>query len=638
MINPFLPESPGCPTRPRRRWRLAPDPVAPSSHRDLTLSIWHGSVRGRPPLPRWLLGILLSFATGLAWADPAAVAAPPVATIDWEAMIIGLLGGLALFLFGMERMSDALKAVAGERMKDILARLTANRWLGVATGALVTAVIQSSSVTTVLVVGFITAGFMTLTQSIGVIMGANIGSTLTAQIIAFQVDELALLLIAVGFLPMFVTRRETWRQYGAATLGIGLIFFGMSVMSEAMAPLRGYAPFLEVMRGLERPLVGILVGLAFTALIQSSAATTGIVIVLAGQGLINLPAGIALALGANIGTCVTALLACIGKPREAVRAALVHLIFNVAGVLIWFEFIAPLAHFVTWLSPSHPELTGAERLAAEAPRQIANAHSLFNVANTLLFIGFTPQFARLVNWLVPERPEEEAERVGRARYLDEELLATPALALDRVRMEALRMGDRVQEMLARILPAIIAGNRDSLAEVKAMDDAVDSLHAQIIDYLGKISRLTLTEAQTADLIRLMSAVNDLENIGDVIETNLVVLGNERIDQGLSISQPTREVLNGFHRAVTKSVWGAVQAVAQKNVLAAQTVMDMKQEINRIADSAALHQARRLVAAEPKRIPAYTIEMDIMEKLKRIYYFSKRMAKSVTGEPEPREGG
>ena len=597
---------------------------------------WRRPGRGRTQ-PRWLLAGILSVGTGLAWAVPTTVVEPQASAIDWEAMVLGLLGGLALFLFGMEQMSDALKAVAGERMKDILARLTANRWVGVATGALVTAVIQSSSVTTVLVVGFITAGFMTLTQSIWVIMGANIGSTFTAQIIAFQINELALLLIAVGFLLLFVTRKEPWHQYGTATLGTGLIFFGMSVMSEAMEPLRGYAPFLDLMRGLERPMVGILVGLAFTALIQSSAATTGIVIVLAGQGLINLPAGIALVLGANIGTCVTALLACIGKPREAVRAALVHLIFNVAGVLIWFELIGPLAQLVAWLSPAHPELAGAERLAAEAPRQIANAHSLFNIANTLLFIGLTQQFARLVIWLVPERPEVE-ERVGRARFLDEELLATPALALDRVRMEAMRMGERVQEMLARILPAIIAGNRDSLAEVKAMDDAVDSLHAQIIDYLGKISRLTLTEAQTADLIRLMSAVNDLENIGDVIETNLVVLGNERIDQGLSISQPTREVLHGFHRAVTKSVGGAVQAVSQKNLLAAQTVMEMKQEINLIADSAAIHEARRLVAEEPKRIPAYTIEMDIMEKLKRIYYFSKRMAKSVTGEPEPREGG
>jgi phosphate:Na+ symporter len=589
--------------------------------------------RGRVLAVLILGGACVAWSAGAAALATAGTDGPDV--IDWDAIILGLLGGLALFLFGMEQMSDALKAVAGERMKDILARLTLNRFMGVATGAFITAVIQSSSVTTVLVVGFITAGFMSLSQSIGVIMGANIGSTFTAQIVAFQVTELALLLIAVGFLLMFTTRNERSRQYGAMTMGIGLIFFGMSVMSEAMEPLREYQPFLDLMRTLERPLVGILVGAVFTALVQSSAATTGIVIVMAGQGLIPLPAGIALAMGANIGTCVTALLAAIGKPREAVRASLVHLIFNVAGVLIWFGLIDQLALLVQWLSPAHPELTGARRLAAEVPRQIANAHTFFNVANTLIFIGLTHQFARLVTWLVPDRPEVEAS-AGRARYLDEELLATPSLALDRVRMEALRMGERVQEMLARIMPAIIAGNRESLTEIQRMDDAVDSLHAQIIGYLGKISRLSLTENQTAELIRLMSSVNDLENIGDVIETNLVVLGKERIDQGLSISQPTREVMNGFHLAVTKAVRGALQAVSQKNIPAARAVMDMKQEITRIADSAALHQARRLVAEEPNRIPAYTIEMDIMEKLKRIYYFAKRMAKSVDGGPEARE--
>ncbi len=597
---------------------IPPSPLVPPGRR-----AWRG----------WVLAVLILGGACVVWSAGAAALATPGAdgpdVIDWDAIILGLLGGLALFLFGMEQMSDALKAVAGERMKDILARLTLNRFMGVATGAFITAVIQSSSVTTVLVVGFITAGFMTLSQSIGVIMGANIGSTFTAQIVAFQVTELALLLIAVGFLLMFTTRNERSRQYGAMTMGIGLIFFGMSVMSEAMEPLREYQPFLDLMRTLERPLVGILVGAVFTALVQSSAATTGIVIVMAGQGLIPLPAGIALAMGANIGTCVTALLAAIGKPCEAVRASLVHLIFNVAGVLIWFGLIDQLALLVQWLSPAHPELTGARRLAAEVPRQIANAHTFFNVANTLIFIGLTHQFARLVTWLVPDRPEVEAS-AGRARYLDQELLATPSLALDRVRMEALRMGERVQEMLARIMPAIIAGNRESLTEIQRMDDAVDSLHAQIIGYLGKISRLSLTENQTAELIRLMSSVNDLENIGDVIETNLVVLGKERIDQGLSISQPTREVMNGFHQAVTKAVRGALQAVSQKNIPAARAVMDMKQEITRIADSAALHQARRLVAEEPNRIPAYTIEMDIMEKLKRIYYFAKRMAKSVDG--------
>jgi phosphate:Na+ symporter len=588
----------------------------------------------RPPLSTlWSLslGFLL-----LGLAASAAAAASDQEAIDWGTMAMGLFGGLALFLFGMEQMSDALKAVAGERMKDILARLTTNRFMGAATGAFVTAVIQSSSVTTVLVVGFITAGLMSLAQSIGVIMGANIGTTITAQIVAFKVTKAALLMIAVGFFLLFASKKERSRQYGGMIMGLGMIFFGMSVMSDAMKPLRTFQPFLDLMATMETPLIGILVAAVFTGLVQSSSATTGIVIVMASQGFISLPTGIALAFGANIGTCVTALLASIGKPREAVRAALVHVVFNVGGVLLWFGLIDQLAAFVQWFSPTHPELTGTERLAAEAPRQIANAHTVFNLANTLIFIGLTGQLARLVEWLVPDRPLEEEALAVRAKYLDDELLATPSLALDRVRLEALHIGERVQEMMSLIMPAIISGNRESLAEVARMDDAVDTLHAQTISYLGKISRLPLTDSQTKELIRLMEAVNDLENVGDVIETNLVVLGNERIDQGVSVSQPTREVLNGFHAAVTKAVWAAVQAVSQKNEAAAETVISMKQEITRIAESAAIHQAQRLVAEEPNRIPAYTIEIDIIEKLKRIYYFAKRMAKSVNEPVELEE--
>ncbi|KAA6183679.1 Na/Pi cotransporter family protein [Thiohalocapsa marina] len=546
-------------------------------------------------------------------------------------MGMGLFGGLALFLFGMDQMADALKAVAGERMKDILARLTTNRFMGALTGAFVTAVINSSSVTTVLVVGFISAGLMSLAQSVGVIMGANIGSTVTAQLIAFKVTKAALLMIGIGFTMLFASKRERIRHYGGMLMGLGMVFFGMGVMSDAMAPLRSYQPFLDLMQTMQNPLIGILVAAAFTGLIQSSAATTGIVIVMASQGFVNLPTGIALAFGANIGTCVTALLAAIGKPREAVRAAVVHILFNVAGVLVWVGLIGQLAEFVTWISPQYPELAGTERIAAETPRQIANAHTLFNVANTILFIGLTGQFARLAEWLVPDKPLEEEALVVRAKYLDEELLSTPSLALDRVRLEVLHMGERVQDMMRRIMPAILSGNRETLHDIERMDDDVDTLHAQIITYLGKISRLSLTENQTAEMIRLMEAVNDLENIGDVIETNLIVLGNERIDQGVSISQPTREILNNFHVAVNQAVEAAVLAVAQKSELAARTVTSKKQEITRIADSAAAHQAQRLVAEEPNRIPAYTIEIDIIEKLKRIYYFAKRMAKTVESD-------
>ncbi len=550
-------------------------------------------------------------------------------------LAMGLAGGLALFLFGMEQMASSLKAVAGDRMRSILATLTTNRLTGALTGAFVTAVIQSSSVTTVLVVGFITAGLMSMSQSIGVIMGANVGTTITAQIIAFQVTEYALAIIAAGFAVMFVAKRERRRQEGAGLMGLGLIFFGMGVMGTAMEPLRSYPPFIEWMIRLEDPGLGILIGTLFTALIQSSSATTALVIVMASQGLITLEAGIALAFGANVGTCVTALLASIGKPREALRAAAVHVLFNVAGVLVWVGLIAQLAALVTAVSPAAGDLTGTARLAAETPRQIANAHTVFNVANTVLFIGFAPWFARLVEWLVPDRPIDE-EAAVRARYLDAELLSTPSLALDRVRLEILHMGDRARAMLAAILPAVLRGEPEDLESVAAMDDAVDALHGKIVTYLGQISRQSLSEVQTEEHIRLLEAANDLENIGDLIETNLVTIGSRRLEQRVTVSRETRQVIEGFHAAVARAFDAAMTAVTTKSVEARRVVTAMKKEINRLADSAALHEAQRLVAEEPNRLPAYTVEMGILENLKRIYYFTTRMARAAAPE-EPLTG-
>ncbi len=268
-----------------------------------------------------------------------------------------------------------------------------------------TAVVQSSSVTTVLVVGFISAGLMSLTQSIGIIMGANIGTTITAQLIAFKITHYSLVLVAIGFFTLFCSKNEKARHYGHMIMGLGLIFFGMHLMSDGTKPLRSYQPFMEMMQQMDNPLWAILLAAGFTALVQSSSATTGLVITLAAQGFISLDAGIALIFGANIGTCITAILASIGKPREAVRAAVVHVLFNVAGVAIWFAFIPQLALFVTWLSPANPDLVGTARLAAETPRQIANAHTVFNVANTMLLIWFTAPLAWLVQRIVPERAE-----------------------------------------------------------------------------------------------------------------------------------------------------------------------------------------------------------------------------------------
>lgn len=549
-------------------------------------------------------------------------------TLEYLPLVMGLGGGLALFLFGMEQMSDALKAVAGSRMRSILGRLTKNRVMGVVTGALVTAIIQSSSVTTVLVVGFITAGLMTLAQSIGVIMGANIGTTITAQIVAFKVTQFALGMIAVGFAMLFASKRESLRHHGAGIMGLGLVFLGMSLMGDAMQPLRSYPPFIEWMARMENPALGILAGAVFTALVQSSSATTGVVIVLASQGLISLTAGISIAFGANIGTCVTALLASIGKPREAVRAAVVHVIFNVAGVLIWVGFISQLAEWVTAVSPKAPDLPPAERLAAVTPRQIANAHTIFNISNTVIFLGFVPMFARIVERLVPDRPPSEAADQVRARYLDPDLVDTPFLALDRARLELIFLGEFIQDMLADALPTLLDGSSEDLTALEKRDDLADQLHGKIVTYLGQISGASLTEAEATELIKLMEAANDLESIGDIIETNIVGLGRRRLHEHVTISPATREVLARFHTVVTRALDSALMAATQKNLRASEFVINMKDEVNQLADSAALHEARRLVAAEPNRLQAYTIEVDVLSNLKRIYYYTKRIARIV----------
>ena len=550
-------------------------------------------------------------------------------------LLMGLFGGLALFLYGMDQLSESLKSVAGGRMTGLLSRLTTNRLTAAFSGALVTAVIQSSSVTTVLVVGFISAGLMTMVQSVGVIMGANVGTTVTAQIVAFKVTEYALLLVAVGFAVRFFSRRERMRHQGMILLGLGLIFFGMSVMGDAMDPLRSSPLFIDLMKGMEAPFLGILIGALFTALIQSSSATTGVVIVLAAQGFITLPAGIALAFGANVGTCVTALLASVGKPREARRAAAVHVLFNVLGVMIWLPFIDQLADLVGVLSPSAEHLTGLDRLAAETPRQIANAHTLFNVANTVLFLPLAGVFARTVERLIPERPLPD-HAVVRPRYLDRELIRTPSLAVDRARLEVLHMGDRVRVMIIQILPAVFDGENEEILEVKAMDEGVDLLHGRIVTYLGRLSQENLSETVSQELLSIIEAANDLEAIGDIIETNLVVQGLERLEEGVTVSQVTQGVLTDFQRMILRGFDLALQAVSQRSREAAEAVVEMKGEVNRMAESASLHEVRRLVADEPQRLAAYTLEVDVLKNLKQVYYFSKRMARGVLAATDARQ--
>lgn len=560
-------------------------------------------------------------------------------SLDFFAMGMGLLGGLALFLFGMGQMAGALKALAGERLKVILAKLTTNRVTGVFTGALVTSIIQSSSVTTVLTVGFISAGVLSLSQSVGIIFGSNIGTTMTAQIIAFKVTHYALLMVAVGFGMLFIGKADKIKQYGTMFMGLGLVFFGMGLMSSAMKPLRTYQPFLDLMTQMESPFLGILVAALFTALVQSSSATTGIVIVMASQGLISLSAGIALILGSNIGTCVTAMLASLGKPREAVRASMVHVLFNICGVLIWIAFIDYLAGWVTRLSPVAAGLSGTDKLAAEMPRQIANAHTIFNVANTLIFLPLAGQFARLAEYLVPDKTELEEKGEGvvemetTMQNLDPSLLMMPSMALEQTRGAIVHMSSVVRSMIADIVPAIIEDDEGSVEQVHRRDEQVDALDEEITSYMIRLTRRYLTRDQSEEDARLLNITDELEHIGDVIESNMVALLHKKIEGNIVFSDEGREEILEYHRRVLESFDLAMEAFERSDIEKAQKVVTTKEELIELEQAYRMSHYRRMSREEREGEGSSQIHLDLIDYLRRIDSYSESIARTVLENQE-----
>jgi phosphate:Na+ symporter len=562
-----------------------------------------------------------------AWAAaPGAEAGAP--DIDWLSMGAQLFGGLALFLFGMEQLSRGLKAAAGEQLKDVLARLTRNRVLAAITGAFVTAVLNSSSVTTVLVVGFITAGVISLGQSIGVILGANVGSTFTAQIIAFNVTAIGLPMVALGFLSMTAGSTDRSRYGGEMLMGLGLVFFGMSIMSDGMNPLRSFGPFLDLMARMERPALGILVGAVFTGLVQSSAATMGIAIVMAADGLIGLPAGIALALGANIGTCVTAVLAAIGKPVEAVRAVAAHVLFNVLGVLLWVAFIPEMAEWVRRFSPSEPGLEGVARLAAEVPRQIANAHTFFNVFNSMFFLPFTGVLAAVVVRLVPDR--EEPERViAKPRFLDRELLDVPSVALQQVRFELGHVGEKVRSMYSEMLPAIQERSPERFEAITQMGQQVELLSAEVLSFLREVRKRELTYRESEVFTDVIGATAQLEATASVISTDVVALGQKVMELDRRSSETMQAILGAMYDDVSEALGSALSALVSEDERAAQAVLMAQADVRRHQDEALRHQAAAIERDDPEtRLRIFRIEMETVEILKRIYGNARRIARTV----------
>jgi phosphate:Na+ symporter len=579
----------------------------------MLLNTWNLSAKKKTFL---FFGLFFSFCLCLPFQ---AIAGSENIQIEWFKLIMGLLGGLALFLAGLDMLSEGLKMSAGDTLKTLLSKMTTNRFLGAFTGAFVTAVLNSSSVTTVLVVSFITANVMTLAQSVGVIMGANIGSTMTAQLLAFNISAYALLPIAIGFFMSFTAKREKVKYSGMMLMGLGLVFFGMGIMSDAMSPLRSYEPFLVFLKNMERPLLGIMAGALFTGLVQSSAATVGIAIAMATEGLLTLPAGIALALGANIGTCVTAMLASMGKPVEAVRASVVHVLFNIIGVLIWLPFIKQLAAFAIVVSPGD--------VALAIPRQIANANTLFNIINTFLFIGFTAWFAKLAEKLVPDRADKTGVIIE-PKFLDEDVLSIPDVALEQVRMEFGHMGEIAYKMLADLPEASRTNDLKKLEAIKKLDDKVDILETAIFNYLAKIRQQLLTEDQSKVHQDLMTVTVSLETLTDTIKTELSFLIKKFISKERVISKTTISIFNELHSQVLETLDMAVKSICENDQQAAAEVIIRKDRLKELSDQLLTRKSQQMVQEDSIQIETAKIEISLADKLIQIYSQAKRIARIV----------
>ena len=476
--------------------------------------------------------------------------------ISWFLMVTGLFGGMGMFLYGMEMMSDGMKIAAGNKMRTVLEKLTSNRFLAVGVGAFVTMVIQSSSATTVMLVSFVNSGLLSFVQGLGVILGSNIGSTVTAQIVAFKVTDYALALIAVGAIMALFSKKGSTKNIGFVILGFGLLFYGMKVMSDTMKPLRSNDAFIRILASFENPLMGILAGAAFTALIQSSSATTGIVITLASLPVlpgqppaITLEAGIPLIFGANIGTCVTALLAGLNASREAKRVAIAHVTFNVAGVAL-FCFWIPT--FADWISNTSDNI----------PRQIANAHTIFNIIATVVFIPFTPLIARLIIKYFPDIEIDRDISKPAVMNLDENVFGTPAIAITNAQAEIRGVVGLLERVVGSVAIPFISS--ESLHDIENEDEDFEKglqnriekityLNNEISSYLIKINNQDLTDSQSREVFTLVSVVNNINSIKNSVNLRLHDLLIKKESESENLSANLIDEVESYHKKMVKQI-------------------------------------------------------------------------------------
>lgn len=470
-------------------------------------------------------------------------------------VIFGVVGGLGLFLFGMKIMSEGLQKIAGKSLRKVLEFLTQNTLMGVAVGAAVTALIQSSSATTVMVVGFIQAGLMTLKQSIGVIYGASIGTTITAQIIAFKIHKYALPAIGIGvFLNFFVTRKH-WKYFGEVILGFGLLFFGLQVMTEVFGPLKSSPEFRQLFVTFSHhPILAVLAGMILTMIVQSSSATVGIVLTLAGVGLLDYTSGFAIILGDNIGTTITAHIAAIGASVTAKRAAWSHTLYKIIGtayMLLLLKVQVGGRPIFLWMVDL---ITPGNVWAGQnIERHLANTHTIFNVFNCLVFLPLTGVLAFLVTKLV--RGEVEVIEHG-AKYLDKRMLITPEIAIGQAKKEITRMGAYAREMLELAVESIFVAKESErqkkFQSIRRREEVVNDLEKEITAFLVSIDQQSLTEEQSRTTAGYLHMIHDIERVGDISE-NIMDLVEMKTEENVSFSETANQEIRTLYGYVMEAL-------------------------------------------------------------------------------------
>ena len=532
--------------------------------------------------------------------------------MDSIKIIIQLMGGLGLFIYGMKLMGDGLENAAGEGLKSILEKVTSNRLMGVGIGAIVTAVIQSSSATTVMVVGFVNAGLMTLAQAAGVIMGANIGTTITAQLVAFKLDQIAPLFVFIGAAMVMFARAKKRREIGNIILGFGILFTGMGAMSGAMKPMASSPFFAEILVAIgDNWFIGIIAGTAITALLQSSSATTGILIALATTGTIDINLALPIVFGCNIGTCITAIIASVGTNKTAHKAALLHLIFNIVGTVLFLPFLSMIARFVQYTSPG------------DVSRQIANAHTVFNVANTALLLPFTNYIIMFINKVIPG--EEEIEKAG-PKYIDDRVLETPVIAAGQVIKETIRMANKAKENVELAMKAFINNDVSLIQKVYENEKIINVLEESITTYLVKLAKCELSDKEKGIVASTFHIVIDIERIGDHAD-NIADLATDKINKKLTYSKEAIDELYELYNSTMQALEISIDSYVTRDINKARSVIEIENKIDTYQRTYREKHIQRLYDGKCNAF-AGAIFLDLVSAFERIGDHSMNIAESV----------